>query len=264
MEFHGIEKLRGAENWHIWKFAFKNLLRGIEGAYEVCTGELLEPELAEQGESPKARAAHETKLKTWDKADRSAGQVIVKTVESKVMALMITCEKARNMWLKLHSVFEQQTKQAAHTVQAEFFSFMQTLTDDIVTHIAKFEGLVLCMQQLNVKPDESSLMVKLLDSVPDEFEGLRQAWWARPESQQTVNNLIEVLTLEDLVALFASKAKMQGKNERGQTSNENHSTETKYHIESFVRLFLFIKLTPGPLLFKIKITFNTLLSYKRA
>jgi hypothetical protein len=151
MEFHGIEKLRGAENWHIWKFAVKNLLRGIEGAYEVCTGELLEPELAEQGESPEARAAHETKLKTWDKADRSASQVIVKTVESKVMALMITCEKARDMWLKLHSVFEQQTKQAAHTVQAEFFSFMQTLTDDIVTHIAKFEGLVLRMQQLNVK-----------------------------------------------------------------------------------------------------------------
>jgi hypothetical protein len=66
------------------------------------------------------------------------------------MALIITCEKAIDMWLKLHSVFEQQTKQAAHTVQAEF-SFMQTLTDDIVTHIAKFEGLVLRMQQLNVK-----------------------------------------------------------------------------------------------------------------
>jgi hypothetical protein len=96
MEFHGIEKLRGAENWHIWKFAVKNLLRGIEGAYEVCTGELLEPELAEQGESPEARAAHETKLKAWDKADRSASQVIVKTVESKVMALLITCEKARD------------------------------------------------------------------------------------------------------------------------------------------------------------------------
>jgi hypothetical protein len=116
---------------------------------------------------------------------------------------------------------------------------MKTLTDDIVTHIAKFDGLVLRTQQLNVKPDESSLMVKLLDSPPDEFEGLRQAWWARPESQQTVNNLIEVLTSEekrrqqraekqdDLVALFASKAKMQGKNECGQTSNQNLSTETK-------------------------------------
>jgi hypothetical protein len=57
-------------------------VRCQEGSYEVCTGELLEPELAEQGESPEARAVHETKLKTWDKADRSASQVIVKTVES--------------------------------------------------------------------------------------------------------------------------------------------------------------------------------------
>lgn len=68
------------------------------------------------------------------------------------------------MWLKLHSVYEQQTKQAAHTVQAEFFNFNKNPVDDIVTHIAKFEGLTLWMQQLNVKPDESSLMVKLLDS----------------------------------------------------------------------------------------------------
>jgi hypothetical protein len=101
------------------------------------------------------------------------------------------------MWLKLHSVFEQQTKQAAHTVQAEFFSLTKTLTDGSVTHIVKFEGLVLRMQQLNVKPDESLLVVKLLDSLPDEFESLRQTWWARPESQQTVNNLTEVLTSEE-------------------------------------------------------------------
>jgi hypothetical protein len=97
----------------------------------------------------------------WDKADRSASQVIV---ESKVMALMIliTCEKTRDMWLKLHSVFEQQTKQAAHTVQAEFFSFMKTSTDDIVMHIANFEGLVLRMQQLNVRAHSNSRLTYFL------------------------------------------------------------------------------------------------------
>jgi hypothetical protein len=113
------------------------------------------------------------------------------------MALLTTCKKTRDMWLKLHSVFEQQTKQAAHTVQAEFFSLTKTLTDGSVTHIVKFEVLVLRMQQLNVKRDESLLVVKLLDSIPDEFESLRQTWWARPESQQTVNNLTEVLTPEE-------------------------------------------------------------------
>lgn len=37
-------------------------------------------------------------------------------------------------------------------------------------------------------------MVKLLDSHPDIYESLRQAWWARPEGQKTVSKLIEVLT----------------------------------------------------------------------
>lgn len=240
MEFHGIEKLRGAENWNIWKFAVKNLLRGTEGPYEVCNGEIERSTLAiAEGD----QAAYQVHLKAWDKTDRAASQIIVKTLESKVMALLVTCESAREMWLKLHSVIEQQTKQAVHTVQAEFFSFNKNPADDIVTHIAKFEGLVLRMQQINVKPDESSLMVKLLDSLPDDYESLRQAWWARAENQQTITNLVGVLTSEEkrrhqragkqeeLVALVASKVKPQGKKDRSHTSN-NKTNRSKKSAES--------------------------------
>ncbi|XP_011687062.1 PREDICTED: uncharacterized protein LOC105449504 [Wasmannia auropunctata] len=80
------------------------------------------------------------------------------------------------MWMKLHAIYKQQTKRASHTVQSEFFNFGMDLSDDMVTHIAKFEGLVLRMQQLNVKPDESSLVVKLIDTLPEEYKSLRQAW----------------------------------------------------------------------------------------
>lgn len=37
------------------------------------------------------------------------------------------------MLLKLHVVFEQQMKQAAHTIQAEFFNFSMDPTHDVVT-----------------------------------------------------------------------------------------------------------------------------------
>jgi len=56
-------------------------------------------------------SAYEAKLKTWDKADRAASQISVKT---KVM-LLVMCECVKDMWFKLHAFFEQQTKQAAHT-----------------------------------------------------------------------------------------------------------------------------------------------------
>lgn len=228
MEFHGIEKLRGAENWNTWKFTVKNMLRGTEGAYKVCIGEIEKPTSLEATATAEQQATYQANLKIWDKADRAASQIIVKTLETKVTSLLVMCECARGMWLKLHAVFEQQTKQAAHTVQAEFFSFSKSQTDDMVTHIAKFEGLILRMQQLNVRPDESSVMVKLLDSLPDDYESLRQAWWVRPENQQTLTNLIGVLTSdekrrqqraekqEEMVALVASKVKFQGKG-RGNT-----------------------------------------------
>lgn len=72
---------------------------------------------------------------------------------------LVNCESAREML-----IFEQQTKQA-YVVQAECFSFKMDDGDNIVSHIAKFGGLILRMQQLSVKPEESSLMVKLLDNV---------------------------------------------------------------------------------------------------
>jgi hypothetical protein len=49
----------------------------------------------------------------------------------------------------------------------------------VVIHIVKFENFMLRMQQLNLRPDKSSVMVKLLDSLPDDYENLHQAWWAR-------------------------------------------------------------------------------------
>ena len=226
MEYQGIEKLRGAENWSIWKFAMRNMLRGIDGAYEVCVGDITKPTALAADASVAEKGEFKVSWNTWDKADRAASQIIVKTVEARVMALLVTCESARDMWVKLHSVYEQQTKQAAHTVQSEFFSFKMNSNDDMVTHIAKFEGLVLRMQQLNVKPDESSLMVKLLDTLPDDYESLRQAWWARSENQQTFTNLIQVLTSdenrrkqhvekhEELVALMAAKSSRSHENKR--------------------------------------------------
>lgn len=169
MEFHGIEKLRGAENWNTWKFTIRNLLRGTEDAYEVSLGEIVKPQPLTVEANDEQRKQYQAKVKVWDKADRAASQIIVRTLDAKVMTLLVQCETARDMWIKLHAVFEQQTKQAAHTVQAEFFNFSMDPTHDMVTHIAKFEGLTLRMQQLNVKPDESSLVVKLLDTLPDEY-----------------------------------------------------------------------------------------------
>uniref|UniRef100_A0A1Y1K2V0 Retrovirus-related Pol polyprotein from transposon TNT 1-94 n=1 Tax=Photinus pyralis TaxID=7054 RepID=A0A1Y1K2V0_PHOPY len=192
-----IEKLRGTDNWTVWKFAIRNVLRAYTNAYEICNGDLRMPEALNEEATAEQKAEYIRDLKIWDKADRIASQALVKALEPKIMALLVTCNTARQMWIKLHSIFEQQTKQAAHVVQAEFFSFTMNEKDDMVTHISKFETLILKMNALNVKQDDMSLVVKLLDTLPDNYDNLRQAWWARPDEQQTFNNLVNVLTSEE-------------------------------------------------------------------
>lgn len=144
--------------------------------------------------------------------------------------------------MKLHSIFEQQTKQAAHVVQVEYFSFCMDPSDDMVAHIAKFEGLILRMQQLNVKSDVSSIMVKLLDTLPEEYENLRQAWWVRSDDQQTFENLVALLTSDEkrkqqnrkqglTLAVAQAKSQVKGEHEN-KTSNkcQQKSTSEKIRI----------------------------------
>lgn len=174
MEYlHGIEKLTRKDNWTTWKFAARNLLRAVEGAYEVCIGKLGKPVAVAATAGAAEQTAYTASLQKWDKADRAAAQILVKTLDPKVLALLVACESAREMWQKLHAIFEQQTKLAAHAVQLQFFGFCMSPDDDLVGHIAKFEGLVLKLQQLNVKPDDSALMVRLLDTLPDSYESFR-------------------------------------------------------------------------------------------
>lgn len=88
MEYQGIEKLRGAENWNIWKFAVRNLLCGTENANEVCISEIVKPATLAEGTTVEQKTTYEASLKIWNKAIWAAGQIIVKTLEAKVMALL--------------------------------------------------------------------------------------------------------------------------------------------------------------------------------
>lgn len=102
MEYHGIEKLRGIENWNVWKFTLecvKNLLRATEDAYEVSIGEIQKSTPLPVGATNEQQTQYRESLKIcpWDRADRAASQIIVKTLDTKVIALLVSCETARNV-----------------------------------------------------------------------------------------------------------------------------------------------------------------------
>lgn len=95
--FYGVEKLRGVENWCTWKFAVRGLLRGVESAYEKCTRDVKKPTPLVTDTSEARVALYEAGLRAWDKTDRAATQMLVKTLEPQIMVLLISCESAHAM-----------------------------------------------------------------------------------------------------------------------------------------------------------------------
>lgn len=107
----------------------------------------------------------------WNKADWAATQIIVRTLESNVMALLVTCKTANEMRIELYLIYEQRTIQHAHIMQSEFFNFCPDSTENMVKHIANYKGLILRMQNFKIHPENSSLVIKLLSILPDEMRG---------------------------------------------------------------------------------------------
>lgn len=81
-------------------------------------------------------------------------------------------------------------------------------------------------------------MMKLLDMLSEDYESLRQAWWARPDDQQTFENLVALLTSDekrrqhqhrkqDGLALATIQAKSRIKGERVSDVNGTRCQQQK-------------------------------------
>ncbi|XP_058809486.1 uncharacterized protein LOC131674682 [Phymastichus coffea] len=94
---HGVEKLRGADNWGLWKHAVRNILRATEGVYEICIGELKKPDaLVGDNIQNDQQAAYNASFKEWDKTDRIACEKLTRMIESNIADSGATDHLARN------------------------------------------------------------------------------------------------------------------------------------------------------------------------
>ena len=176
MEVYTTDKLLGSENWVRWKWMAEGLLMERESAYEVCCGEIVKPEPVPEGASLEIRNKYSTELAKFDKGNRAARGIFSRTLDSRICDLVSMCKTAREIWLKLHELFEQKNRQAQYASQLQFSSFVRDPADTMAMHIAKLERLVSRMSDLDIKPNDFVVMSKLLETLSSEFEPLKMAW----------------------------------------------------------------------------------------
>ena len=196
-----IEKLRDLTNWEEWQFVVRTLLEG-DDLIDVCDGTFVKP--VEGSDS------YEANLKAWNKADKASRKLIVTTVESKPMRLIMNCKSAKEMWDKLHSVFEMKTDESLCLVQKQFFETRWDNNSNISQHISKIEQLANKMKTLGEEIPSTMLIARILSTLPPQYDHFHSAWDSTETSKKTITNLTARLMTEEL--------RMQSKEDAKQTS----------------------------------------------
>lgn len=198
MELFTTDKLIGSENWVRWKWMAEGLLMEKENAYEVCSGEIVKPDpVPNDTTDTGALTKYNSDLAKFDKGNRAARGIFSRTLDARICDLVSMCKSAREIWIKLHELFEQKNPQAQYACQLKFSSFTRDPTDTMAMHIAKLERLVARMSDLDIKPNDFVIMSKLLETLPSDFEPLKMAWCTRSEQQQTLAELKKLLVSEE-------------------------------------------------------------------
>ncbi|KAH0810343.1 hypothetical protein GEV33_012448 [Tenebrio molitor] len=105
-----IPKLKGIENWAVWKFQARVILQSSD-AWSIVDGSSAIPV---QGQTIDETTFNRT-LAAWKKNDSIAQRIIATTVEEKPLLHILNCKSAKDMWDKLIQVYEQKSETNTHT-----------------------------------------------------------------------------------------------------------------------------------------------------
>lgn len=190
-----IEKLNSIEDWNIWKFQVKVLLKA-QNWYRIVDGSYAKP-VRTQYEGEGGSDAYNKAVDEYTRVDCKAQKIIVQTIGRQPTLHIMNCDSARSMWVKLESVYEQKSKTSIHMLQQKFYSFAKDPDDEIAVHIAKLQGLVQQLKDLGENISDSMLITKVLMTLPENLAHFQSAWESTASDQQTIENLTNRLMIEE-------------------------------------------------------------------
>ncbi|KAJ8870603.1 hypothetical protein PR048_029626 [Dryococelus australis] len=146
-----IIKLVNENNWSVRKFQLVVILKSRDLYGVVLGGEV-----------------KQCKTDNISDADNAQG-VIVKRLEECQKTHLLTCDSANEMWVKLLSIYEQQSQMSLHQLQQKFFNTRYE-GKGIAIFISKLQELAVRLKQHGEKISEQMLMKKIIMSLPDKYK----------------------------------------------------------------------------------------------
>lgn len=185
-DVESVEKLKNIENFSVWKFQVKIILKSQDLWTIVDGSETLDA----------VKTKIEDKL-SWIKRDAKAQKLIITTIEKGPLMHIINCDDSKSMFDKLCKIYERDSEQQKYNLLQEFFNFSFDKKLDIASNISNLENLSYRLKSINNEITEDMIISKILCIIPEHFKYFISAWESMPDEKKTLSTLTSRLIAEE-------------------------------------------------------------------
>lgn len=194
-----IEKLRGLDNWLVWKFDI-NLHLTMHKLQGIVKGVETVPVPPSSDATAAETTSYQKRLNQYEDRDALLQCIIGCSVAAEPKRHILTAKSGKDMWDILHSVYEQKNERRLDLLYCQLFTYIKDEADDIATHVSKLQTL---WQQVNDELKEegalpqSLLMNRILNTLPSIYLEFKNAWESVPKENRSISSLMERLRLHE-------------------------------------------------------------------
>lgn len=193
LEVSKTSKLTGAENWTSWKFETRVKLMAI-GAMGIVTGTNPIPV---QPQEEGAQQEYRNSLVKWEISEGKAQSVIVCSLTHQVQQHVRSCATAKEMWDRLHSIFESKSETTAHMLAQRWYAAKKDDSESMATYISKIQDLAHKMKEMGEPVSDVMVIRKILLTLPPHLDHFYTSWEGTSPESRTLENLTSRLLMEE-------------------------------------------------------------------
>ena len=206
-----IELLVGKSNWTVWKFRVTILLRGIKRAIDVLEGRLSAPTPLTSDATEAQRKTYDKELEVFTTAESMALHVLTSNMSREILLMVMRFTTAREMWIELNRLFDGgDCEEKLYRIGMQFFHTVPIDDKDMAVHLSHLKHQ---FYELNVEFERNDLqrlpdillIMKILNSLSDDYLPFLTSWKMVNKSERTVDRLTDEL------CMFQQQLQKQGK-----------------------------------------------------
>jgi uncharacterized membrane protein YheB (UPF0754 family) len=118
-------------------------------------------------------------ITNWEKKNTRAMQNIFGAIKEEQSRILMTCNSAREMWIKLETEYEEAAADSIPLLWTKFYGCTFRQGQSVSSFLTELEQIAFRLKSLNIAIDDEQIMAKVLMSLPAEFRVFGFAWESR-------------------------------------------------------------------------------------